>query len=263
MDSESVPTPAETTSASQATPVDQGQGAATAGSKSTAPVFRMGPLLGLLTACVVGTVGWLVVEQIYPAFEIGEGYEIPNLGAPPELFERSRVAHAAVAQKNATLNLAILGGLIALGLAAAEGGLRKKWGMVFVAPVIGLVLGGLGGWLGGMLHESVDAEGMMTELPNVIKVHGVMMIPFGIGIGLALGLVTTNPKTVLKAGVVGGVTGGIAAVVYTMIISLAFSTVGTEDLVPDVALGRFLWALSAASLLGLIIPFAVDKMGAK
>jgi hypothetical protein len=263
MDSESVPTPAESTPTSQPSSVDPGPVAATSGSASSPPTFRVGPLLGLLAACVAGAAGWLVVEQIYPAFEIGEGYEIPNLGAPPEMFERSRVANAAVAQKNATLNVAILGGLIALGLAAAEGGLRKKWGLVFVAPVIGFVLGGLGGWLGGMLHTSLDADGMMTELTNVIQVHGMMMVPLGLGAGLALGLVTANPKTMIQASVVGAVVGGIAAVIYTMIISLAFSTIGTEDLVPEVAFGRFLWALTAASLLGLVVPFAVEKIGAK
>jgi hypothetical protein len=263
MDSESLRASSEPQpTASQTTPADAAHAAPTdspAGAPSTHAGLRAGPLLGLLAAVVAGTLGWGLVEQVQPVFSIGEGYEIPSLGAPPEMFERSRAAHAAVAQKNAAFNLALLGGLLALGLATAEAGLRRTWILVAAAPLLGLVLGGLGGYLGGHLHGTLLKDGSMTELTNVIKVHALMLVPLGMGVGLAMGLITTVPKTIATAAIVGGVTGVIAAVTYTLIISLAFSTIATEDLLPITPFGRFVWTLVAATLLGLLIPAGARK----
>jgi hypothetical protein len=262
MDSESLSSPSESHPEPTSSAPDEKSSAIpeTSAPSPTAPGgLRAGPLLGLMAACVAGVLGWGLGELIQPVFTIGEGFEIPSLGAPPEMFERSRVEHARVAQNNAAVHLAVVGGLLALALAAAEAGVRRAWLLVIAAPVIGLSLGWLGGYVGGQLHGSLVQDGSMTELTNVIKVHGLMLLPMGLGVGLAMGLVTMQSKTIIQAALVGAIAGGLAAVAYTLIISLAFSTIATEDLLPVTAFGRFVWTFVAAAVLGLIIPGGVRK----
>lgn len=227
---------------------DQAQGSALQPSG-----LRTGSVLGIVLATVGGALTWGLIEHFDPVFLVPEEYHIKQLGAPQEMHIRLRIEQAKVDRRNAALDLAIFGALLAGSLGLGEGIGRRSVVPVLVALPVGALVGGLSGLCGHAAFELWNTGGLLAAVESAVKVQGAMLAVLGAGCGLAVGLASRSLRTTSTAVLAGAVGGGLAGILYPVVASFVLPTAGTELLIPRGELNRLLWIELTAGLLGLII----------
>jgi len=212
---------------------------------------RQGLLLGLLSAAIV----FAIVQATYPIFRMSEKVNVA-MGRPTAEFLAVIRQNDRNEQKHAALYLGCLGALTAGALSLRESLARRTW----LAPILALPLGALGGAVGGwlgclVLEHARDTIGQL-ELKHLVEAQLAAGLPLGLGIGLGFGVATRSLANFAKSAATGLAAGAVAGTAYAVIVSILLPTSGTDALLPVEASTRLLWLCTLAGLIGLIIPVA-------
>jgi hypothetical protein len=213
---------------------------------------------GLVLAAVGGALAWGVIEGTSPVFTVPREYDIPDLGAPNEMFDALHAVQVRVNRNNAVLELTwlsvLVAGMIAVGEAVARRGLKP----LLVAVPVAAAGGGVAGFVGSLAWETLGA-GPPGELTETVQVQVVLLGMLGVGVGLAVGLSSGSLPRVVASAVAGLGAGILAGVVYPVAISLLLPTASTDSLVPKGAVHRLLWIEITAATLGLFVTWALVR----
>ena len=208
--------------------------------------------LALLLSLVAGGAAWGLIQVIHPAFDIPEEFHVVAMGISEEQALAVVAAQERTDRNNATLYLAIVGALLAVGLAAARG---RVLGAVVALP-IGLALGALAGWGGSLIHASWSMALGEDELLRTMGVQAATLGILGIGVGLAFAAARPRRSLLLAATLAGLAAGAVAGALYPLGMSVVMPAIHSESLIPLEATSRLIWIALLAGLLGLIVPLA-------
>jgi len=223
------------------------------GHAARASGLRIHPLSGVALALLGGAIVWAVIERFEPVFLVPEEFHVKELGAPEEKHLRLRIEQAKVDRRNAALDLALFGAILAGSLGVGEGLSRRSLVPVLIALPVGALFGALSGLCGFAAFELWSTGRLLTSVESAAKVQAAMLAVLGAGSGLALGLSTKSFRIAATATVAGAVGGGLAGLLYPVAASFLLPTAGTELLIPRGELNRLLWIELTAGLLGLVI----------
>lgn len=220
------------------------------------PAASLSPWTGLFLALVAAAAIFGISRAVHPIYRVGKEFDVPNIGAPTELFLANRREQDKVDRWHAMIYVGGLGLLIALALSAVQGALHRFW----LAPLFAVPLGALGGAIGGLLG-SLAAVYVRTnigqaELSHTIGTQLALGVPLGLGIGFGVGLATRSFLGTLKSAFAGLAAGALAAALYPVLVSVLMPAASTETLLPDETNSRLLWFAIYACLIGTIIPVA-------
>ncbi|MCI0676142.1 MAG: hypothetical protein L0Y42_10260 [Phycisphaerales bacterium] len=209
------------------------------------------PLMGLCCALVAGLAAWLVVHAAHPVFATTEGAD--EWGFLP-LDVQWRLD-----RNNSMFVLGLVGGLVGLALAIGEGLARRSPRVMLeggaACGALGLVAGGLAGYLGHRAFEQVRANAEINDLNKAIYVNAVFFATLGAGVGLGLGFILTRrPRVTVKCLIAGLLAGGLASVIYPVIVAALLPAAMTSVLLPLETGERLLWFGLLTGLLGIFIP---------
>jgi hypothetical protein len=207
--------------------------------------------LGLIAGCI----SWAVIQAIHPAFEVPKEYHIEAMGAPQEKVEALISATARTDSKNMTLYWGLCGAILA-GLLASSG--RSLRAIAIAAP-LGLVLGGLAGWLGNLAYAQLVTDSIETDMTRVVAAQAILLAGLGLtgsaGWAIARGSAADAPLYAFA----GLAAGGLAGALYPVIMSVAMPGIDTSSLLPREATSRLVWLLLASGLIGLVMPLAARR----
>ncbi|MBI3467449.1 MAG: hypothetical protein HY000_30945 [Planctomycetes bacterium] len=220
---------------------------------SQAGGLRAGLPLGIVLALIGGGLSWGLIQRFDPVFLVPEEFHIQELGASEERHMRLSAEQSKVDRVNATIDLALLGALLAGSLGLAETISRRSVVPVLMALPVGAIFGGLSGLCGFAAFQLCNTGGLLAAVESAAKVQAAMLAVLGAGVGLAVGLSTFSLRTAATTTVAGAVGGGFAGLVYPVVASFVFPVVGTERLIPRGGDNRLLWIELAAALLALMV----------
>ncbi len=214
--------------------------------------WQSGARGGIIVALLSGILVFLILQQIHPVFQPPEGAENAFGILPAEV-------QADLDKKNAIFVVSLLGGLIAAGVAVAEGLARKSIATALVAGLgcaaVGAVIGALAGYLGNMFFAHYKTEQTVTDLGVAVRVYGAMFALMGGGIGLAAGVFLGRPLSTAVNCLAGGLLAGLlSGLAYPVLCALAVPTADTNVLIPVGGGERFLWCGITAAIIGGLIP---------
>lgn len=214
--------------------------------------WRSGPLACAALALVGGAITWGLLQGVSPFFQIPEKYHVTGLGAPPEKWIPFEAERAKAARRNAMLEFASFGALVAGMMGLGEGLARRRLRLVLVAVPVAAAVGCLAGLAGKSAYEAFGA-GPQADLAGTLKVQAIALGLLGLGVGLALGLAGNSLRDVVISSIAGTLAGALAGVLYPVAISLLMPAASTDSLVPKAAASRMLWVGLFAALSGLIV----------
>lgn len=162
-----------------------------------------------------------------------------------ELARKASEETPAVALKNNTLALAVLGlavcGLFGLTLGIA----RKSTGDALVGLLLGSILGAILGAGGAQAGTFVEGrlKPMQFVAPEIqtVLMHATTWISVGIAVGATIGFHSRRPRALVRAVVAGMLGGALAACLYSPTAALLFPLDQAELLVPAGNANRLYW----------------------
>jgi hypothetical protein len=215
-------------------------------------VWKSGAVAGAIFALMGGILVFVLLQQLHPVFTDEEA--VDGFGIMPAPVQ------ARLDKHNAIFVLALFGGMIAAGVAVAEGLARKSWVTALIAGIacaaVAATVGALAGYLGNIFSSYyVSHRPDVTDLVVAVQVYGGMFALMGGGIGLAAGLFLGRQLRIAFNCVIGGVLAGfLSGLAYPVICALALPTADTKAMIPVVAGGLFFWCAIPAALIGGLIP---------
>jgi hypothetical protein len=216
------------------------------------------PLESLILTLIAGAIVWGSIHFAHPLFRVPKEFDIPNIGAPPELHVAFRREKNKLERWHAAIYLGCLGLLIGAALGLREGHRRRSWLPPLLAAPLGAVGGAIGGVLGCLVYERLGPN--VGELGPTITAQLLAAIPLGLGIGLGLGLTMKSIGAVTKVALAGVAAGVLAGVIYSIAVSLLLPEASTDALLPAEASTRLLWLGILAGMIGLVIPLAGKQL---
>ncbi len=182
----------------------------------------VGVLMMILAGAIGGFVAWLLVEPFVTD---------PVAGAEPVRQLLTQVLGAM------GLFAACVGGMIGMALGSVEGLTSRTWEKAGKGALLGLGIGGAGGFVGGVIGQVMYGAlggGRLSPLTQII-VRGMAWALVGLFVGLGQGvMMRARPKIVngLIGGLIGGLVGGLlfdpVAAIVAFATQLTGGTVGGE-----------------------------------
>ena len=226
-----------------------------------------GWLLGITFAVAGGLAAWGLFLAVYPIFSVPSelaDLEMPNSQQTAEL----RAAELKAGLSNSLVVLGWIGALLAGAMAVGEAWARRSWRTALAGfpgcALAGALFGAAAGAVGHCVYQLllIPFEGT-TDLGGTVVVQMTMLAVLGGGIGLALGSLTGFARatwTRLLAGVLAGI---FAGMVYPVVTAYFIPAVHTDYVIPRDGTGAFIWLMTTAVCLGLIIPEMKMRRGRK
>jgi hypothetical protein len=226
-------------------------------STTSPPRILLRPLESLILALIAGAIVWGGIQFAHPLFRVSNEFDIPNIGAPPEMHVAFRREKNKLDRWHAAIYLGGLGMLIGAALGLREGHRRRSWLPPLFTIPLGAIDGAIGGILGCLVYERLGPN--VGELGPTITAQLLAAIPLGLGIGLGLGLATKSIAAAMKTALAGVTAGALAGVVYSIAVSLLFPEASTDALLPAEASTRLFWLGILSGLIGLVIPLVAQR----
>ena len=169
--------------------------------------WKYRPVFGFASALSAGLFAWFVVQMVYPVFATTKGAD--EWGFLP------RDVQWTLDRNNSIFVLALLGGVSAAGIAVGEGLFRKSWQSVLtiagICATIGLLLGGLAGFLGHLTFEFLKQKQEFADLNKAIAVYAVMFTVDAGSIGLVCGAFLGGSYRMAVRCLIAGMLAGLLA----------------------------------------------------
>lgn len=218
--------------------------------------WKSSPIMGLVFALVTGLLIYFILSQYHPVFmreEARDGFG----NMPPKI-------QAELDWKNATFVFGLLGGLIAAGIAVAEGFARKSIVTIIVFGVLcavgGAAAGAGAGFLGNKIFQYYQGRPDVVDLNAAIRVYVAIFAMVGAGVGLVTGIFLGRNLGTATNCFFGGLLAGVGAgFAYPVICALAIPQTDTNVLIPIGTADLLLWCCLTAGLIGLVIPALASK----
>jgi hypothetical protein len=200
---------------------------------------RLRPSKGLLFALIGAGLTWICLQATFPIFSMPEELAIlGGMGMTAEQTEAQNAARDKAARQNAMFYLALLGAL---------GGIT-----VFI---LGGLFGAASAFLGDTAYASARSEVEPLSLVGTVLVQIVTLTTLGLGIGIGLSAFRGSFLMAAKNRVPAGILAGICAgMLYPMAVGIVLPYAQTESTLPMGPFSQLMWMMSAACLLGIIIP---------
>ena len=222
---------------------------------ATTPPGTVNPIVALLAALIAGGIAWGVIHATDPVFQLRPEFRVNTMGIPKDQQDEYMAELRQVNRDNAALNLAILGGVLAVALSAVR---RSILGMVLALP-IGVIVGGLAGFAGYWLYMRFSDNWEKFDLTRMVAVHALLLGGVGLAAGLAFGAARWRPSEVVLAAIGGTAAGAAAGALWLLVLSLVAPNFDTAALVPEQPTARLLWILWTAGLVGLVVALSLQK----
>jgi hypothetical protein len=221
---------------------------------------RLRPSKGLLFALIGAGLTWICLQATFPIFSMPEELAIlGGMGMTAEQTEAQNAARDKAARQNAMFYLALLGALVGSGLSLAEVTKYPSPKAAALGGITVFILGGLFGaasaFLGDTAYASARSEVEPLSLVGTVLVQIVTLTTLGMGIGIGLSAFRGSFLMAAKNRVPAGILAGICAgMLYPMAVGIVLPYAQTESTLPMGPFSQLMWMMSAACLLGIIIP---------
>jgi hypothetical protein len=218
-------------------------------------------LAGLVLALAAAALGWGFIQAKHPHYEVGEEFHIVAMGGPESQVRKLMAEQARVDRRNATINLAVVGGLLAAALALATPGCCAGWLRMIVALPWGALVGAATGLAGIQIYlrlvpPEIQAQPTVTD---AVKVQAILFALLGAGIGLMIGTFLRSVKGFIvgvAATALAGLLGGIA---YPILATVLMPSHSSEGLMPSSSAMRLLWLGVPCAFMGFLVPLITSQ----
>jgi hypothetical protein len=203
---------------------------------------------------VAGALTWLLVHAFHPVFWSTQGMD--DVGFLPVAVQW-RLDSA-----NASLVLAVWGGLIAIALAlvqpATPDSLKGRLALAAKAGGMGALWGALAGFLGHLVFEYSKRLPEVSDLAKAISFNGVMLGILGAGVGLTGGLLFGPVRRSAAEGLARGALAGVlTSLIHLFALAVFVPAAMTSVLLPLEAVDRLLWFGLFSVLFGTLVAIPV------
>lgn len=193
---------------------------------------------------------WIVIDRAYPFWSDHTG-EVT--GGPPNVALMALVPQ--IHYQNIVAICALIGGILGLGMALAEGAARRCLRFVLLGALSSVVLGSGAGAVAGCAAQKVEKLplGDLIDLAQSMAAQAVLWTIVGLGAGLGVVLPTRRLRLMLIGPIAGAAGGFVSTLLYGPLVAIAFSMSDTDALVPEDSICRLVWLVVPALIIGLVL----------